>query len=75
MLAGKVWFDRELVQNAVGSAALPNESEPTQFSHREREVLSFVFEGLANKEIADRTITGRARNANCMEPRRVRDLH
>lgn len=54
VLVGKVWFDRELLQHLVESAAPPNESEAKQFSQREREVLSFVFEGLANKEIADR---------------------
>lgn len=52
--AGKVWFDRELLQEVVESATSPNESEAKQFTQREREVLSFVFEGLANKEIADR---------------------
>ena len=54
VLAGKVWFDRELLQEVVQSSASPNENEAKQFTQREREVLSLVFEGLANKEIADR---------------------
>lgn len=54
VLAGKVWFDRRLLQEVVEAASSTNESNAKQFSQREREVLSGVFEGLANKEIADR---------------------
>jgi two-component system, NarL family, nitrate/nitrite response regulator NarL len=51
VMAGKVWFDQELLQGAIsGSAKLRSEAKLTQ---RERQVLSFVFEGLANKEIAE----------------------
>jgi two-component system, NarL family, nitrate/nitrite response regulator NarL len=50
VLAGKVWFDRRLLQEAlVGS---PAESQGSRFTDRERKVLSHVFEGFANKEIA-----------------------
>jgi two-component system, NarL family, nitrate/nitrite response regulator NarL len=52
VLAGKVWFDRKLLQEAVGKPA--QESQTGRFTDRERQVLSYVFEGLANKEIADR---------------------
>jgi len=52
VLAGKVWFDRRLLQATVSRSA--KESEAGQFTDRERQVLSCVFEGLANKEIADR---------------------
>lgn len=56
-LAGKVWFDQEYLKRAV-EKALPAEdsaaSESNTFTDRERQVLSFVFQGLANKEIADR---------------------
>jgi len=52
VMAGKVWFDQELLQGAISSSA---ELQPkTQFTQRERQVLSFVFEGFANKEIAER---------------------
>jgi two-component system nitrate/nitrite response regulator NarL len=52
VLAGKVWFDRELLQEAVGRGGAHQESSAGQFTERERKVLSYVFEGLANKEIA-----------------------
>jgi DNA-binding NarL/FixJ family response regulator len=50
VMAGKVWFDQELLQGAIaGNANLPSQ---LRFTQREHQVLSFVFEGLANKEIA-----------------------
>jgi len=53
VLAGKVWFDRELLQEAVGGAEPRQEPKAERFTERERQVLSHVFEGLANKEIAE----------------------
>ena len=53
VLAGKVWFDRELLQEAVKTADR-QEPKAERFTERERQVLSGVFEGLVNKEIADR---------------------
>ncbi|SRR5258708_1621051 len=53
VLAGKVWFDREFLQAAMGAGSLP-ESNAERFTERERQVLSYVFEGLINKEIAER---------------------
>ena len=55
-MAGKVWFDQDYLKRAV-EKALPVEDSAAQtktFTDRERQVLSFVFQGLANKEIADR---------------------
>ncbi len=52
VLAGKVWFDRKLLQEAM--SAPPQDSKESRFTDRERQILSCVFEGLANKEIADR---------------------
>ncbi len=55
VLSGKAWFEQGQLQKIMGSAAL-KEDEPAPYSkltERERQVLSFVFEGLANKEIAD----------------------
>lgn len=52
VLAGKVWFDRKLLQEAVTET--PQGAQAGQFTNRERQILSYVFEGLANKEIADR---------------------
>jgi two-component system nitrate/nitrite response regulator NarL len=54
VLAGKVWFDRQLLQEAIGGAEPRQESKAERFTERERQVLSYVFEGLANKEIAER---------------------
>jgi two-component system, NarL family, nitrate/nitrite response regulator NarL len=54
VLAGKVWFDRELLQEAMSGAGVKQGSKADRFTERERQVLSGVFEGLANKEIAER---------------------
>lgn len=54
VMAGKTWFDRELLQATVLAAGLRPESTAQPFTDRERQVLSWVFQGLLNKEIADR---------------------
>jgi two-component system, NarL family, nitrate/nitrite response regulator NarL len=56
VMAGKVWFDQELLQATLHGSARPPLPEPQseRFTPRERQVLSYVFEGLANKEIASR---------------------
>jgi len=53
IMAGKVWFNEAMLQRAM--EAKPKRSRSAagpQFTHRERQVLSGVYEGLANKEIA-----------------------
>ena len=51
---GKVWFTQHLLRSAI-TALSPRQSAPAmQFSERERQVLSHVLAGLANKEIAER---------------------
>ena len=52
VIAGKVWFDQQLLQDAI--SASNKRRAISKFTQRERQVLSFVFEGLANKEIAER---------------------
>jgi len=53
--AGKVWFDRELLRGAVTHGARrPSETQGAQFTPRERQVFSYVLEGLGNKEIGAR---------------------
>ena len=53
VMAGKISFEQELFQNAVAKAAPNHPSSPTErFTRRERQVLSYVFEGFGNKEIA-----------------------
>jgi two-component system, NarL family, nitrate/nitrite response regulator NarL len=55
VMAGKVWLDQEQLQTALKSEALASlENHSRLFTQREQEVLSGVFEGLANKEIAGR---------------------
>ncbi len=55
VMAGKVWLDQEQLQTALApEVATPRVAGPRQFTDRERQVLSFVFDGLANKEIAAR---------------------
>jgi two-component system nitrate/nitrite response regulator NarL len=54
-LAGKVWFEQGYLQRVLEKTASDVGTASTQtFTERERRVLSFVFEGLANKEIAER---------------------
>ncbi|MGB7147820.1 MAG: response regulator transcription factor, partial [Terriglobales bacterium] len=53
VIAGKVWFDQEQLQNALTHVTSTScEPRPGHFTERERQVLSGVFAGLANKEIA-----------------------
>lgn len=56
VLAGKVWFDQEYLKKVLEKATAPElkAAGVRTFTERERHVLSFVFDGLANKEIADR---------------------
>ena len=54
VMAGKVWFDQELLQEAIGRTKSRSENQTGLFTERERLVLSCVFEGLANKEIAEK---------------------
>ncbi|HVR25635.1 MAG TPA: response regulator transcription factor [Candidatus Polarisedimenticolia bacterium] len=55
VVAGKVWLDQEQLQTALRTeVATPQESRTKTFTEREQQVLSCVFEGLANKEIAAR---------------------
>jgi len=55
VMAGKVWLDQEQLQNALSTevAAQTQDAVPS-FTEREQQVLSAVFEGLANKEIGVR---------------------
>ncbi len=54
-MAGKVWLDQEQLQTALRTEFGTTQDNRTQrFTEREQQVLSCVFEGLANKEIAAR---------------------
>lgn len=55
VMAGKMLFGQELLQRAVSSGPGPRqEAQNEPFTQRERQVLTYIFEGLANKEIAER---------------------
>jgi len=55
VMAGKVWLDQEQLQTALRTDAVtPHDNRTRPFTEREQEVLSSVFEGLTNKEIAAR---------------------
>ena len=52
--AGKVVFDQELLSRAVERIEGSGTLRSTALTERERQVMSFVLDGLGNKEIADR---------------------
>jgi two-component system nitrate/nitrite response regulator NarL len=54
-MEGKALFEQDLLRRALQGAETPsaNQRRP-KLTERERQVLSSVFEGLANKQIADR---------------------
>ncbi len=55
VMAGKVSFEHDVFQQAMADAATVSAAPRAEaFTTRERQVLSGVFEGLANKEIAGR---------------------
>ena len=55
VMEGKVWFEQNFLKGVFEGASAPQpEGHSSQFTERERQVLSLVFEGSANKEIADR---------------------
>ena len=55
VFAGKVWLNQEQLQFALRTEVGSSQDNRTRpFTEREQQVLSCVFEGLANKEIAAR---------------------
>ena len=50
---GKVWLDQKVLQSTVAWQPLSSRA-PAPLTARERQVLSHIFEGLTNKEIAER---------------------
>jgi two-component system nitrate/nitrite response regulator NarL len=51
---GKALFGQDLLRRALESTEAPSAKQSrSRFTERERQVLSFVFDGLANKQIAD----------------------
>jgi len=54
VMAGKVWLDQEQLQTALRTEVGAQPDSRTRPTEREQQVISCVFEGLANKEIAAR---------------------
>ena len=54
VMRGLVWLDQELLEEAWVAGAKPALAAGRRLTERERQVLSGVFEGLANKQIAGR---------------------
>jgi DNA-binding NarL/FixJ family response regulator len=52
---GGEWMDSRTVSSELAAAHPPAEQTAAQLTHRELQVLRSVFEGLSNKEIADKT--------------------
>lgn len=55
VMSGKVWLTQQFLQSTMKAAALSPgaTTDVARFTERERQVLGCVFEGLANKEIAE----------------------
>jgi two-component system nitrate/nitrite response regulator NarL len=54
-MEGKALFGQDQLRRAFERAVVPSADQSrSKLTQRERQVLSFVFEGLANKQIADR---------------------
>lgn len=54
-MEGKAFFDQDMLRRALEQDQAPSAQQTRAgLTERERQVLSFVFEGLANKQIADR---------------------
>ncbi len=55
VMQGKVWLDQDRLRKTLDGTRSPQfEKRSTQFTEREKQVLTMVFEGLANKDIANR---------------------
>jgi two-component system nitrate/nitrite response regulator NarL len=67
-IAGKVWFDQAYLKKVVEGTNPPVlRPATTTFTERERKTLMFVFEGLANKEIADRLQVSESAVKSCLQ--------
>jgi DNA-binding NarL/FixJ family response regulator len=57
VLAGNVWFEQNNLQQIIDSATAEKSRRDNNLTDREQRVLVGVFEGLANRQIADRLQT------------------
>ncbi len=54
VLSGKVWFEQDYLHRITGRTTVEELPRTRKLTEREQQVLVGVFEGLANKQIADR---------------------
>jgi two-component system nitrate/nitrite response regulator NarL len=67
-MTGKVLFEQDLLRRAFEASAAPHsESRHADLTMRERLVLSLVFEGLTNKEVADRIQISESAVKSCLQ--------
>jgi two-component system nitrate/nitrite response regulator NarL len=66
-MQGKAWFDQELLRRALEDAVHDPEDARPKLTPREKMVLGLVFEGLTNKEIADKTRTSVSLVKACLQ--------
>jgi len=65
---GKVWFEQALLRRSLTEiTAHPSGPGRSLLTSREKVVLSFVFEGLSNKEIADRMEISEGAVKSCLQ--------
>ena len=67
-MKGKVLFDQDLLRRAFEVLEVPNsDSHQTNLTAREKRVLSLVFEGLTNKEVANRIQISESAVKGCLQ--------
>lgn len=67
-MRGKIWFEQDLLRRSLVAVDVqPSSSSHSRLTSREKTVLSFVFEGLSNKEIADRIEVSESAVKSCLQ--------
>jgi DNA-binding NarL/FixJ family response regulator len=70
-MKGKVLFDQDLLRRALADSGTsrggPSGTRPAGLTIREKSVLSLVFEGLSNKEIAERIQISESAVKSCLQ--------
>ena len=65
---GRAVFDQDTLQRALEGAGHPGSRQAgTRLTGRERQVLSFILDGLANKQIADRLCISESAVKACLQ--------
>lgn len=54
VMSGEVWFEQQFLRSVMSAASAPPAAPREPLTERERQVLVHVFEGLPNREIAER---------------------